>query len=32
MAKKLNVTEATIRRQRFTFREKAKQGAVKKRS
>lgn len=25
MAKKLNVTEATIRRQRFTFREKAKQ-------
>ena len=25
MAKKLHVTEATIRRQRFTFREKAKQ-------
>lgn len=25
MAKKLNVTEATMRRQRFTFREKAKQ-------
>ena len=25
MAKKLNVTEGTIRRQRFTFREKAKQ-------
>lgn len=25
MAKRLNVTEATIRRQRFTFREKAKQ-------
>lgn len=28
MAKKLNVTEATIRRQRFTFREKAKQAKV----
>ncbi len=28
MAKKLNVTEGTIRRQRFTFREKAKQAIV----
>lgn len=28
MAKKLNVSEATIRRQRFTFREKAKQAKL----